>query len=45
VLATTEETVALHPFTKACELVPDSIHRMIEQARNGVSAVSQSLHG
>jgi HD-like signal output (HDOD) protein len=45
VLATAEELVPLHPFLNANKLDPASIHRMVEVARSGVSAVSQSLRG
>lgn len=45
VLAAGEERLAAHPFLGANKLEYAQVHAMIELARNGVSTVSQSLHG
>ncbi|MBK8478366.1 MAG: HDOD domain-containing protein [Opitutaceae bacterium] len=44
VLAAGEEGLAAHPFLAANKLDPAQVHGMVGVARNGVAAVSQSLH-
>ena len=43
-LTAAEELVSAHPFINANSLEPAQLHQMVELARSGLTAVSQSLH-